>query len=53
MEARIIRSEAMKWWATLTPDDRKIYCKAFHGRERRPESLTGREIENMYVTSKD
>lgn len=51
-EARIIRSEALKWWAIITPEERVIYCDAHHGSERHPSTLTGREIELIYKTSK-
>lgn len=52
-EARIIRSEALQWWAICTPEDRITYCEAHYGENRHPATLTGREIENIYVTSKD
>lgn len=52
-EARIIRSEALQWWALLPPEDKFIYCEAHYGVERVPSSLTGREIEKIYSTAKD
>ena len=51
-EARIVRSNALKWWATLTTEDRRIYTTEYYGEERNPMSLTGREVEKMYVESK-
>lgn len=51
-EARIIRSEALQWWAICTPEDRVIYCEEHYGIERHPTTLTGREIERIYVNAK-
>lgn len=53
-EAQIIRAEALKWWnKTLSAEDRVMYCEAHYGIERHPATLTGREIEKIYVNSKD
>ena len=50
-EARIIRSEALQWWALCTPEDRVAYCEAHVGNERHPATLKGSEIEQIYVNS--
>ena len=50
--AREMRVIALQWWALLHPEDRVIYCEAHHGVERHPSSLTGREIQSMYLISK-
>ena len=52
-EARIIRSEALQWWASLPPEDRIIHCEAHYGDYLKHQSLTGREIERIYAVSKD
>ena len=53
-EARIIRSEALKWWATsLAEEDRKIYAKAYFGPDCNHHALRGKEIEQIYVNAKD
>ena len=41
-------SEALKWWALLTDEERLIYCETHHGDERHPHTLTGREIEDIH-----
>jgi hypothetical protein len=48
------REIAMKWWLQLSPDEQKVhlkYCAEFivGGSDRKPEDLTGREIEFIYM----
>ncbi len=53
-EARLIRSEALKWWATsLAEEDRKIYAKAYYGPDCNHNTLRGREIEKIFVNARD
>lgn len=47
--ARTLRSEALKWWALLTVEERIHYCVARYGEWRKQTSLTGREIEKIFV----
>lgn len=51
--ARTLRSEALKWWALLTDEERLIYCQSHFGDERHPKTLTGREIEKILVDARD
>lgn len=52
-EARIMRSEALQWWGLLPPEERYAYCEIHYGAERHLHSLTGREIERIYILHKD
>lgn len=52
-EARLIRSEALKWWALQTDEHKRIYVGSVLGAERLDTALTGREIEKIYVSLKD
>jgi hypothetical protein len=45
---RVRRSNALKWWATLTQVEREQYCAAHHDHERHCNTLTGKEIQSIY-----
>ena len=49
-ECRLIRSEALKWWALLTDSERAIYRDA-HYPGQHVNALRGSDIETMYATA--
>ena len=55
-EPKTARELAMKWFSKLTADEKQLRSNAYmdaNGQPRRHwQSLTGREIENIYANSK-
>jgi hypothetical protein len=51
MKKLIKRQEAIKWWKELDGGDRLrywcSYCEKYFSPSKRPEELTGREIEKI------
>ena len=45
------RAEGLRWWKSLTDEERVIYSEAHHGVERHPATLTGREIQEIHETA--
>lgn len=42
------RQQAMMWWYGLTTLGKSTVMKVSHSSERKPETLTGREIEEIW-----
>lgn len=46
------REDAIAWWNTLSDDEKQQWCidhRTMVGELRRPETLTGREIQILYA----
>lgn len=42
------RSKALEWWNKLSTEEKNFYCRLVHGNKRPYQSLTGREVEQIY-----